>query len=576
MHANDDPLFDVVYTLPVLSYSVALAQRSPASGWEQSAKFMPDYGGYLETTTSRLKNNALASGIPFDTKPERTRIEFVNSIGEASEPVVSSNESLIVTSYLESDKPEDLSVIRLLGSNITFDTLKRVPGDRCDTQQYGHISSKRNRDPRGLKHIKANNDDYLLVKYSKSIKVHELNRSFNCDASQDQDSAPDQSTHKQISSINDRTGHSVRDASLSTKNSNILGIASDNSNIHSIRLFDLSTSRRRPFQTIEWATLDNEFPSIDRCLLSKELRGRVVRTFIPIQPTNYGTQQLDHIPSHLVNLLVTNEHRISLVDPRSESLAQNFMVKAEVPSFYPVEYLRRTVFSEKNDYQLYSMTNVHLRVIDTRYPGIPVAQIGHMLEPQTYDAMNLTSVAHPECFLETLCCSSACRISFITFDQSDFGQLINPRSIHLPYHDSSLNDNTTDGDVPAFGLRAIAARRSNHDELFSLFQLSSQGDLLLRSYSGANALDLEQSLARVNLMAEEEQARSSKNSTHSVPIHQPDEMPFRNALQDRGSPPQENLIDLQDSSFIDELENRLEAKRAQEKFEFMKNKLCRI
>lgn len=575
MLQNDDPIFDVVHSLPVLSYSVALAQRTPAVGFNQRTKYMPDYGGYLETTESCLKNNALASGIPFNTKPTRTRMKLPNLDEETSKPVICSNDCLIVTSYLNSDTHHDLSVIRLLGSNVTLHSLKQVPGERYDLLHYGHISMK-NRHPKGLKLIEARNDDYLLVKYAKSVKVYNLNRSFDCDSLDNGDDGEREPTHHRKASITDRTGYAIRDASLNPYNNNVLGIASDNSNIHSIKLYDLSSSSRQPFSNIEWATLGNEFPSAESCLLSKELRGRVVRTFIPMRPTNWGTQQLDHIPFHLCNLLVTNEHNISLVDPRSSTLAQSYITKAELPSFFPVEFLRRTIFSKKNDYQFYSMTNVHLRVIDTRYPGVPVAQIGHMLESETYSSMDMKSINYQDLNLETLCCSSSSRICFLTFDQSKLGSLVNPKSTHLPYHDSSLNENRASGDLPAFGLCAIAAKLSKSIyEMFSIFQLSIRGDLLVRSYTMADELDIEQSLARVNLI-DEDQARPVEDPTSTVPIRQAHELPDRVVVETQSSPILEDLIDLLDSSFLDEVENKLESKRSQEKYQLMKNKLLKV
>lgn len=157
--------------------------------------------------------------------------------------------------------------------------------------------------------------------------------------------------------------------------------------------------------------------------------------------------------------------------------------------------MRRTQYSCKNSYQFYSLSNVHVRVFDTRFPGVPVNQLNHMLDSRSYDAMNLKVINIGQGNLETLCVSSRGRLCFFTFDQKLKDKLINPRSNHTPYHEPSLEEMILEGNSELFGLDVKDQIENNSlKDLFSVYQLTDDGDISVRRFL-PNDEDYSQNLA---------------------------------------------------------------------------------
>lgn len=482
----EDPLYDIIYSLPALTHSVAIATRSPTVHLMQKSKYIPDYGGILETQDSFLKNSALASQIPFKLIPETQQLDLNATIRAQASKNFSSKLDPACTDCLviKSDDSllDDRSIlITAVEDTLIFHSIEKNPQD-----QLVHTLLKALKIGRKICGIKLSCDkETLIVKLKEECKALKI-----LIDTQRQRGSCFSINLQSIFSVDETREFAIKDGCLNQFNRCVQGVASDNNSMGQVKLYDISGNPCEQFYTIQWEAKDDsshndtmgDSPPQHRANHVR-LRGNAVRKFIPILNEYRGIQQLDCIPSHLVNMLLTTGHRTTLIDPRIDKLGQVYVDKSKIPSFYPIEYIRRLEFSERNSYQFYSMTNVNLRVFDTRYPGVPMNQVSHMLDSDDYDKMHLKIIDHHE-DLETLCCSSGTRLSFSTFNQSIRGKLVNPQSIHLPYHDGEQYESIVSPNSKLFGLGIIKTldSRSRNNCSFSVLQLSADNQLTIREY----------------------------------------------------------------------------------------------
>lgn len=588
MIESEDPTFDVIYSLPVVAHSVAIANRTPTSGFGQKSKYMPDYGGVLETPISHLKNNAMGKGLPFKQKSSFSRISRKDNESKA---ILTSNDCLAVASYLESDDRRQFSAIRAVGKDLYFDSLKEIKEDDYTSIPYAHVPYADN--ILGIKRSITCSEEYIMVKFSQGLKIIKLDKSYQmsrrhevytddteCDINIEQSNCTNALDF--VGSVLERPTHYLKDASLSPFNQTMQAVASDNSEEHQVKLYDLSANPRIPIYSITWASHENHSSKITETS-GMTLRRRTIpisRTFVPIKQASRGLQQIDHIPCHLVNMLATTDYQICMIDPRQSSRSHIYVDKTKIPSFYPIEFLRRTELSKWNSYQFYSLTNVHLRVFDTRYPGTPMNQVNHMLDSDSYDAMNLKLVGYDRTNLETLCVSSFGKLCFSTFDQTQTDNLVNPKSTHLPYHEPNLFELVSDENSEM--MRGLDVRYEDapieSDRKFSVIQLLNNGDIFIRGYLPPQK-DNDGTIGEAGVaesVVRREQLRKLQNlGAGSSEVRLP-RAKDRYFIEQTLEPKEVDFININGADLVSDIDGRkFKSKRASERFEKMKNKLDR-
>lgn len=470
---------DIIYSLPAITHSVAIANRTPAARFTQKSKYMPDYGGIIETPESALKKNDLTSTLPFKSNSSRFRELILKREIQLTKAIQPQNDCLVV---VPSDYGDYFIVITAYDNSLYIDSVVINNNDNYhDTNLI--LLKQFSEKIIGIKLLQK----FLAIKFLMTVKLLDLDMLLK----EVESNVTNLNTY---SCITERVGFCIKDTCINKYNKSIHTIASDHSCSGQVKLYDLSSKQaaKQAFLTISWdSEEDNSYVvnEDESNTIHRTLRGRSIRQFIPSRPAIRGIQQLDCIPSHLVNMIVTTDYKTSLIDPRMNQLGQVYVDKTSIPSFYPIEYLRRTVFSNNNGYQFYSLSNVHIRVFDTRYPGLPMNQLNHMLDSERQDSLQCKLINYKTSSLETICCSSDSRISFITFDQAGSSNLINPKSIHLPYHDDG--DDFIDQQVSPFESREmylltgldVRCNLDDSDILFSTLQLLNNGNILMRDFT---------------------------------------------------------------------------------------------
>lgn len=568
--SDKDNVFNIVHSLPVIGHSVTVATRTPASGYGQQPKYLPDYGGILETPWSRLKNNSLTTGLPFQPTSIQCNMSRFDTPSGATQQ---KQDCLIVDSYLHSDSPDQYSIIRAIEKNLYFGSIEdSFPDQESSVVNYASLPF-----PDDIEGIKYSGKqlELLALRFSRSVKTIKINPNFEIPETTSSPSDNSESAVNIVYSIPERRNLIVKDVCINPFNTSLQAIASDNVDFLQVKIYDLSSSSRQPIQTFN-QDIKGQVSTNDSL---RYLRSRAIRIFEPNKPALRGVQEICNIPSHLVNMLLTTSQDVSLIDPRSSNISLTYVDKSSIPSFYPIEYLRRTLCSQKNDYQFYSLTNIHLRVFDTRFPGMPMNQQNHMLDSEVYDSMNLKMISMDEVDLEILCASSKGRLCFSTFDQTRKGRLVNPRASHMPYHEPTSEEMLLEGNPELFGLdlrnNVLPGKESPNEVLFSVYQMTESGDISMRRFL-PNQED-----SGMDLVYESHAAKILQNDRLVNKIVENSEAKLGTQCKDRdvletGVTPEEvNYINILETDIYSDIEDRFQSKRALERFEKMKIKLDR-
>lgn len=573
---DQDNVFDIIYSLPVIGHSAAIATRTPTAGYGQQSKYMPDYGGIMETPFSNLKNNALASGLPFQPTSIYRNISKLETPHGIPLTKQISNDCLIVSSHFDSASPDKYSVIRAIGTHLYFDFIQDNILDsgaqESSTKNYAHVPYSD--DITGIK-MSGNQKELLTVKFLQGVKTIKINPTYEVTLDDNSSSsAPSGFAVNFLTSIAERQQLQVKDVCLNPFNKLIQAIASDNADAAQVRIFDISADSRRPIQTVNIDSRGNGATGVVNN--DRVLRNRIVRVFEPAKPALRGIQEIDNIPFHLVNMMLTTDQKVELIDPRVERATQTYVDRTKIPSFYPIEFLRRTRYSRKNSHQFYSLTNVHLRVFDTRFPGVQLNQQNHMLDSETYDSMNLKVINNNQNDLETLCVSSQGRLCFSTFDQTQESKLINPRANHLPYHEPSLEEMILEGNSELFGLDIrdnVKNWKSSTKELFHIYQLTVDGDISVRKFlpnDEDRCQDIVHETQASKIIRRDKLSSALVISSNVREGHQCDD---RDVLGTEKAPEDVEYINLLETDIFADIENTFQSKRASERYGKIQAKL---
>lgn len=568
---DQDNVFDIIYSLPAISHSNAIATRTPAAGYGQESKYMPDYGGILETPFSKLKNNALTSGLPFKPTSIYRGISKLETPHGAPLSKQFSNDCLIVAPYLNSNSADEYSIIRAIGQHLYLDLI-RDSTDGLGTQKSSvtnYVQVPYSNDITGIK-FSGHQSDFLTVKFVQGVKTIKLNASYEVPTD---DSCCDvglagPAIHVSAS-VAEKSHLRVRDVCLNPFNKSIQATASDNVNTSQVKIYDISTNSRRPIQTIDTGGGSASSSATTSYGDERVLRGRTIRWFESSKPSLRGIQEIDHIPYHLVNMILTTDQEVELIDPRSNMIAQTYVDRSKIPSFYPIEYMRRTRYSCRNSHQFYSLSNVHMRVFDTRFPGVPVNQMNHMLDSDSYDSMNMKVIRGGQSDLDILCVSSRGRLCFFTFNQNQENKLINPRANHMPYHEPSLDEMIQEGNSELFGLdfRDQMQNKNSMKEMFSVYQLTDDGDISVRRFlpndeENCPNLTYESQVSKI--------LRRDKYVSNEIVVssktHSRYECEDRDILDSNSNPEDADYINLLNTDAFADAENRFQSKRASERY----------
>lgn len=602
MANNLDDIFKIIHSLPAIHHSIAISTRTPTAGYPQKTKYMPDYGGVLDIPHSNLKNYALATKLPFKPKPDLTIISLEGA-QERSDP---SSKCMIASQYLESGEDDSFSVISTSGDRLSFDyVFRQKDSDNIEiynqyvAKSYGYLDY--NDSITCLKHSEATPDSLIVVN-EHCVKTYNLTRDFAIEQHFNDLSSPiEQGPADFQSSTKERKGLYIKDACLNHFNGAILSVASDNVAQRIVKVFDINRSNsRKPIGTIKFESLEKDhhadaLSSLDqvgesnRSSRTSQSIGTATRTFVPMRPTVYGIQQLDCIPSHLVNMIITTAFQIALIDPRIDSPAQVFVEKTKLDSFYPTELLRRTIYSQRNPYQFYSLSNIHLRVFDTRFPTFPMNQTNHMLESELYDFLEMKLITYKNENLETLCCSAKGDLAFVSFDQTQgLRSLVNPESAHLPYHCRDPTSKWRRGSLNLGGLSVLSGEHiisPDPEWIFSVLHHTMNG-LCLRDFKVPADDDTDMSSARpesqaVSLLNEPLQFQpfvvddsGSASCQGGAEVHYPEERMRLDRVDEVGVEiTDSNTINILDGESMIGFEDRFTSKRAIERFDKMQKRL---
>lgn len=568
----DDP---IPYSLPTITHSVIISTRSPYVGYRQSAKFMPDYGGVLEIPGSNIKNNVLGTGLPFDLRPDVYHVPLSSpqNLRGAAIARPYANHVLITTSYLDSESDTNFSSISSVNGNLYLDSVEEIYRKnhntyRYHTQRYAHLYYDQN--ILGLK-LDENNKESLLVRFERCVKTLKLLASYEPDNCSEFPSSPIEESSK----IKEKSGSFIRDACLNPFNRRILSVASEAPDQLLVNVYDLE-HKSEPFHSIVSSSkLDLNYPMKFGVVSKPESRLHAPRIFESLKTTDNTIHQIDNIPSHLVNMLLTTDSYTALIDPREQSVGLTYCDRAKIPSFYPIEAIRRIQFSSKNDNQFYSLSNVHLRAFDTRYPNMPMNQINHMLDPaDCEDNIDLRSIGLDSNDCELICIATRDRLCFCSFEQDLQSQLVNPKSKHPPYHD----ENPTKSDqVPTYTHSLSLRPEYDHSRglLFSTLQLNQKGHLIIKKFPSSKGAHSSDKVYESQL--QDAMRLEVTNETSDYHIQESCDLEARDIFESEQIETRNlHSINVLDSEQLVDIENRvLGSTRARERYEKMQDTLNR-
>lgn len=565
---DDKEIFDDVvknlvieYTLPVIAHSVGVATRTPTAGYGQHHKFMPDYGGALDLPGKKLKNYSLVDGKPFKIKSQNQKIIITNKNESHTNIGLISEDSFVATRYLDSTPNDQISTLKAIGENLFINSIENIDNDQTDspnndTQLYGQLCF--DEDISGLKHTNHIND-HLIVKFPRRVKTLRLERSYDLSNGYPDDIDP----YEIIVSLSEKSSFNIKDSCLNPFNKSIQAIASEIDNQYQVKFYDITKSRQH-FHKISW---ESDVANINPPTVVTSRNTSRSQTYYPLRNSE-EVQQLSNIPSHLVNLHVATSFNVALIDPRLQRLGQVYVKKAQLVSAYPIEEFERLEYSAKNDYQFYCLSNVFLRVFDTRYPGLPVNQVNHMLGTIPPDRLNIKLVDKQCESKEILTISNGESLCFISFDHDKTIDMINPKSLHQPFHSANpwkIENQST----RLYGL----STESDRIGYFRILQMDAIGDIVSRKFefiskheqeSNLHDCDMDDIIAEINTHTNENLTRDR------ISCRRFDERE-RNFTEDVEF--EEEFLNIFDTNALIELEDKIESTRARDRFNKMKEKL---
>lgn len=564
-----DSIFNIPYSLPSNTHSIAIATRRPTAGYTQLYKYMPDYGGILEVPGSKCKNNGLNSSLLFAREPKYVRL--VSQSNEVIEGAVS-DECLAVACYLDSGH---FSTIRAVGKTLYFNAAQKLPYD-CDAPptvqesiSYAHVPYSY--DIKGLKH-NLNSNDHVIVKFNQGVKLLKLNKSFELPARNSNSSVhlPEQAAMEFVGSFPSSQGFRVSDACLNANGCSPfpkithLNIASCDGRDLQVRIYDLN--RPELVQKVVDSLYDDSTQ-----ITNTRITRRRTRSYVPLENKTESIEQLDKDPSHLFNMFLTTSHRVASVDPRKQALASIYVDKNKLASVLPGEKFKQAEYSMWRDHQFYLLSSMKLRVIDTRFPSNPVNTVDHQLGKPPFESINMGVIKLGN-NKEIICMSCFGRLHFITFGEPGGSQdaRVTPRSLHQIFVEPSPVDYTGDEADELVGLRTTSQSIFNAEQvLFSVLQLSKEGDVCIRGYSGNDESESGGFPTRAEAIVRSEKSRK-------IRFRQPCNLDIED--RDVYEPSVDNIegatfLDVTNTSDIDEAEANLVSKRAAQKCSEMRQKL---
>lgn len=572
-----DSIFDIIHSLPASSHSVGLANKNPAMAFDQSSMYFPDYGGVLEVPGIPLKNYGFVDSLPFNPKPTLGLVNPVTTFSRESKHA--SNNSLISIPFPDSSADHQYLIVRSLGSDIYMDLVSESEDGQMlnySAKQYSHMPMMGC--IHGLKYFDEPSRA-LLVRFEHEIKMMRLSE-FTPEYRDAFSHIHDSPIYNDLITIELDTELVVKDASLNPHNRRLQTIACDGPQTRRLLLYDLTTSTNLPIQNLSWSSAEdgtmvteNDEPSISQSSLRKR---KLI--FKPIKEIRRGIQQLDNIPTHLVNMLVTTDHRTFIFDPRKAQPASYIVDRSKLESCLPIEYLCKTQFSPSNPYQFYSLTNVNLRVFDYRYPLTPMNQVSHMLDSDLIEKMLLKVVPNLGGFKDTLCIACGSRLCWISFDQSQRGNLVNPRSEHMPYHECNISDRLMATPEVVYGLdvRSPSNVTQSVRDFCSVFQMYESGKVSVRKYKVQSMFEEahQDQPTQVTMMTEDELSEQNRAYMRDKFDEECDLEP-RDVLEEPRSNLEDDSLQLNilDPDIVAGIDSKFESRRALERYHKMISKI---
>lgn len=515
---------------------------------------MPDYGGILDLQGKSLKNHALNSNLPFKTKPKYHLIDLGNDDLAFKSLNLINDTDLIVTKYLDCHDNNQFSSICSVGRDLYFNSVNYDAQDQEIYQDlYCHLNY--GDDITSLKHSGLNKD-LLIINFPRGTNILQLNSEVIPER-ESYDTALN--SFRTLASISERS-YVVKDACLNHFNKSIHCIASDSSDRHQLKFYDLLSSRRH-FHRISWST------DPKTALIQPIPTPSGQRAFEPLKSIRDDIHQISNIPSHIVNMHLLMDSCVVLIDPRFEHLGPFHVEKSKLLSSYVVEELKLMKHSLKNDFQFYCLSDVFLRVFDTRYPRVPLQQINHMLDTSMKSKrLHLDFIDLKNEDSETLCIASSDSLCFITFERNGDEPVLNPTSTHQPLHDS----------VPTKlggGRTEFSGLAVHHDDrsLFNIIQMNDRCNLIVRTYqiTSEDQRQNDDAMEIVSEVRSERYESRRKESVDEIDMDNRGDVYADQDTVDSGT----NDLDIFDTECLHTLEGMISSNRARERYDTMKERL---
>lgn len=489
---------DIIYTIPVNKHSSGIASKTPTQRFLSHPKFIPDYGGVIETTTSNVKSNSFFNPHPCS----KLKLDAQRGIDST---IFIPNKNCLASLNLPC--PNDLN-----NKSERLDTVLYTFKDQLRVQSLYktacHISDEESLTPSNVCYpveiwsgpidnqkssIKYDNPNLFTVNSSDQAQVYALNHQAidsnailqyarNNPTTSEYDYAfRKRKTRSHKSSIlsnciclvesiklihNDLT---FRDSTINKFNNHLVALGGDSQDKCSVEVFDYQTSKN-PIFNFEWPISSNASVGY----------ADHYRKFIAQDDTE-RLLDLRHTQNHVAQIVVTTTHQSFLLDPRCNVKGSMLIDITNNASCYPIERLQLTKMSGMNTYQYYVLSNVHMRVYDSRWPETCVNQLNHMLDADLNRMFDMDIVcSNKNLSKETALCRTGGEVCFMSFGRQPDALMQNPRSLHLPYHEKIV-DNSYD----IIGSTALQSSNIDEDEdfCFSMAYLISNGQLSTVDYN---------------------------------------------------------------------------------------------
>jgi len=545
---------------------------------------MPDYGGVLEIPGSDIKQHGLNRGLPFSKSPLNVEIATENDkyLKRMNvKPQLRVPDCIIITHLFPSESDGAFTIIRANGKNIHFDSVQKVKLDDPSKSkhsfsehpiQYVHIPY--NYEVTGLKHQDFA-EDMLIVKFQQGVKLLKLNKNYRLPQYDLESDAQfcGQPAFDFLASY-PASNSIIKDACFNTSQ-NSLGILSNDIQRMEIKLYDMMRSQRC-YKLISETLQDDSRMSRSIGINNGLDRKRSLRSFVPAKLAFETPRQIENDPSHMVNMIVTTTNRVSLIDPRSDSLKHIFVDRYKLSHVFGTERFIKMEFSKRNNYQFYLLSNMKLRVFDRRFLSQQMNSLEHLLDVVEIDEMNMKVIDLDP--LETICMSSRGQLGFVTFDQSrrsiseNLGPLLNPKSIHPPFVEPSPMSVNEESSSELYGLSVTTESVFQDEQIsFSIAQCRMNGGINVRGFQRPRYQDSSHELFNQSIIREmhfydsscELERRSipdCRASLTRVRVRKTEEFDY---------------IDILNNISPSEIEGKLTSKRALEKYRQMRSKLQR-